>query len=164
MKFFGKRDRPSFLRSCSDLPGAGSVAAVAGAADKRLDVYWVDVEGGAATLLVTPAGESVLIDTGYPGDRDADRVNKAVTELAGLQKIDHLIITHFHRDHYGGLDDIVKRVPVGTLYERGPESAPEKDADARRDARLPARPRWTSGCASSRATSSASSRPRARPA
>ena len=104
----------------------GGVAA-AGAADKKLDVYWVDVEGGAATLLVTPAGETVLWDTGYPGDRDADRVKKAVTELAGLQKIDHLIITHFHPDHYGALKDIVKRVPVGTLYERATDLATDKD-------------------------------------
>ncbi len=109
--------------------------AAAGAADKKLDVYWVDVEGGAATLLVTPAGETVLLDTGYPGDRDADRVKKAVTELAGLQKIDHLIITHFHQDHYGALKDIIKRVPVGTLYERMWSGA-RQGADARRDARL----------------------------
>jgi competence protein ComEC len=99
----------------------------AGAADKKLDVYWVDVEGGAATLLVTPAGETVLWDTGYPGDRDADRVKKAVTEFAGLSKIDHLIITHFHQDHYGALKDIIKRVPVGTLYERDVDKAPDKE-------------------------------------
>jgi competence protein ComEC len=128
MKFRDKTIAPMFsaglaVASCL---AQGGVAA-AGAADKKLDVYWVDVEGGAATLLVTPAGETVLFDTGYPGDRDADRVKKAVTELAGLQKIDHLIITHFHPDHYGGLKDILKRVPVGNLYERAAESAPDKD-------------------------------------
>src|SRR5215213_3687279 len=102
-------------------------AAVAGVADKKLEVYWVDVEGGAATLLVTPAGETVLFDTGYPGDRDADRVKKAVTDLAGLGRIDHLVVTHFHADHFGGLADIVKRLPVGTVYERDLSAAPEKE-------------------------------------
>ena len=92
------------------------------------------------------------MDTGYPGDRDADRVKKAVTELAGLQKIDHLVITHFHSDHYGALEDIVKRVPVGTLYERALSARPTR---SKTHAEMPAvqgRPRWTSACASSRAT------------
>jgi competence protein ComEC len=105
----------------------GPSGAQAGVADKKLDVYWVDVEGGAATLFVTPAGETVLIDTGYPGDRDADRIGKAVTDLAGLKKIDHLIITHFHNDHYGALQDIVKRVPIGTLYTRDLSKAPDQE-------------------------------------
>ena len=99
----------------------------AGVTDKKLDIYWVDVEGGAATLFVTPAGETVLVDTGYPGDRDADRIGKTVKELAGLSQIDHLIISHFHNDHYGALMDIIKRVPVGTLYERDVAAAPEKE-------------------------------------
>ena len=67
-----------------------------------LDVYWVDVEGGAATVVVTPAGESILVDTGNPGTRDAGRIHKVATQVAGLKKIDHLITTHFHGDHYGG--------------------------------------------------------------
>jgi competence protein ComEC len=106
---------------------AGGGQARAGAADKKLDIYWVDVEGGAATLFVTPAGETILIDTGYPGDRDADRVGRAVKDLAGLQKIDHLIITHFHNDHYGALQDILKRVPIGTLYTRDITKAPDDE-------------------------------------
>jgi len=105
---------------------AGGAVAWAGAADKRLDVYWVDVEGGAATLIVTPAGESVLFDTGYPGDRDAERIRKAV-ESAGLKQIDHLIITHFHIDHFGAIPDIVKRVPIGTIYSRDFQSAAETE-------------------------------------
>jgi competence protein ComEC len=105
--------------------------AAAGPADKKLDVYWVDVEGGAATLFVTPAGETVLVDTGYPGGRDAPRVHKAVTELAALKKIDHLVITHFHGDHYGALPEILALVPVGRLYERDPQGAPDKEKGAK---------------------------------
>ena len=78
---------------------------LAGPADKRLDMYWIDVEGGAATLLVTPAGETVLIDTGNPGRRDPDRIVKALTKSPGMKQIDHLIITHYHGDHFGGATD-----------------------------------------------------------
>jgi competence protein ComEC len=99
--------------------------ALAGAADKKLDLYWVDVEGGAATLVVTPAGESVLFDTGYPGDRDAERIRKAVIDTAGLKQIDYLVITHFHVDHFGGIPDIVKRLPIGAIYSRDFASAAE---------------------------------------
>src|SRR5690242_3451430 len=62
--------------------------------ERRLDVYWIDTEGGSSVLLVTPARESVLIDSGYPGDRDADRVKKAC-DAAGVKKIDHMLVTHF---------------------------------------------------------------------
>src|SRR5712692_1183289 len=65
-----------------------------------LDIYFTDTEGGAGTLIVTPAGESILIDCGNPGTRDADRIHAAV-KAAGLKAIDHLIITHWHTDHYG---------------------------------------------------------------
>jgi competence protein ComEC len=93
--------------------------AAAGPADGRLDLYWVDVEGGAATLLVTPAGETVLVDTGNPGRRDADRIVKAVTEVAGMKQIDHLIITHYHGDHFGGSLTLVDQLPVRNLYDNG---------------------------------------------
>jgi competence protein ComEC len=98
--------------------------ALAGAADKRLEVYWVDVEGGAATLLVTPAGESVLIDTGSPGDRDARRIHEIATRQAGLTRLDHVIVTHFHTDHYGGLSVLAKLMPVGTLHDHDLATAP----------------------------------------
>src|SRR5436190_16123753 len=76
--------------------------ASAGEKDGRFDIYWIDVEGGAATLMVTPKGESVLIDTGYPGPRDTGRVVEVATRVAGLKQIDHVIITHYHIDHFGG--------------------------------------------------------------
>src|SRR5688500_16916060 len=94
-----------------------------------LDLYWVDVEGGAATLIVTPAGESVLIDTGMPGERDPTRIVKAARD-AGLKQIDHLIITHFHIDHFGGAADIAKELPIATLYDLGiPENNPDNPRD-----------------------------------
>jgi competence protein ComEC len=92
---------------------------LAGPADKRLDVFWIDVEGGASTLIVTPAGETVLIDTGNPGRRDPDRIVKAVTEVAGMKQIDHLIITHYHGDHFGGALTLVEQLPVRNLYDNG---------------------------------------------
>lgn len=93
--------------------------AVGGPGDKRLDLYWIDVEGGAATLLVTPAGETVLIDTGNPGRRDPDRIVKTVTEVAGMKQIDHLVITHYHGDHFGGALTLVEQLPVHNLYDNG---------------------------------------------
>ncbi|MEC7566549.1 MAG: MBL fold metallo-hydrolase [Planctomycetota bacterium] len=87
--------------------------------DGHLDVYWIDVEGGAATLLVTPRGESVLIDTGNPGIRDPQRIFKVVTEQARLTRIDHLITTHYHRDHYGGAAELSRLIPIGTVWDNG---------------------------------------------
>src|ERR1700747_585368 len=77
-------------------------------ASHQLKVYFVDVEGGQATLFVTPAGQSLLIDTGWPGNngRDADRII-AVPKDAGINKIDYVLITHFHDDHVGGLPELV---------------------------------------------------------
>jgi competence protein ComEC len=114
------------------LVSVGLLAGQGGAApaDKRLDVYWVDVEGGAATLLVTPAGESVLIDTGSAGERDSKRIVEVATQQAGLKKLDHVVITHFHTDHYGGLADLAKLIPVGTLHDHDITTAPpEKGQD-----------------------------------
>jgi competence protein ComEC len=86
---------------------------------RNLDIYWVDVEGGAATLIVSPSGESLLIDTGYAvGDRDAKRIY-AATQLAGLQQIDHLVISHFHADHVGGLAALAKMIPIARFYDHG---------------------------------------------
>ena len=81
---------------------------------KPLNIYVVDVEGGNATLFVTPSGESVLIDSGNvpPGaTRDADRIMAAAHD-AGITQIDHLITTHYHGDHVGGLPELASRIPV----------------------------------------------------
>jgi len=90
------------------------------AAQKTLRVYFVDVEGGQATLFVTPAGESLLIDTGWDGNngRDADRV-VAAAKSAGLTKIDYVLITHFHEDHVGGAPQLAARIPIETFIDHG---------------------------------------------
>jgi beta-lactamase superfamily II metal-dependent hydrolase len=89
-------------------------------ADGQLKIAFIDVEGGAATLIVTPLGESVLIDTGWEREdgRDALRIREAAQAL-GARRIDHLITTHWHLDHYGGLAHLAKLMPVGRFYDRG---------------------------------------------
>jgi len=91
----------------------------AGSKDGHFDIYWIDVEGGAATLMVTPRDQSILIDTGNPGLRDPNRIAKVATKVAGLKRIDHLIITHYHRDHYGGAETLSKLLPIGTVHDNG---------------------------------------------
>jgi competence protein ComEC len=91
----------------------------AGLADRTLDIYWNDVEGGGATLIVTPTGESILIDSGNPGGRDSARIHKTAAEVAGLRKIDHYVTTHFHRDHFGGAPRLAELIPIGQVYDYG---------------------------------------------
>src|SRR5262249_40243945 len=84
--------------------------------EKTLRVYFVDVEGGQATLFVTPGGESLLVDTGWPGNngRDADRIVAAAKD-AGISKIDYVLITHYHDDHVGGAPQLAAKIPIGTF-------------------------------------------------
>src|SRR6266852_7136311 len=89
------------------------------AAPKSLDIYFIDVEGGAATLIVTPLGESLLIDSGNPGERDAGRIAHVALEVAGLKQIDHYLTTHWHRDHVGGIPNLAKLIPVKNFYDHG---------------------------------------------
>ena len=87
---------------------------------ETLRIYAIDVEGGQSTLLVSPSGESLLVDAGWPGNngRDADRIQAAMKD-AGITRIDHLLITHFHVDHVGGVPNLVARVPVGEFLDHG---------------------------------------------
>lgn len=99
-----------------------------------LDIYVTDVEGGNATLFVTPAGESVLIDTGNANGavRDAGRIMDAVRD-AGLTQIDHLILSHYHGDHFGGMAELSKQIPIKEFIDHGPNVQPGAGADWERD-------------------------------
>jgi beta-lactamase superfamily II metal-dependent hydrolase len=99
--------------------------------DKTLDIYVVDVEGGNATLFVTPSGESLLIDTGNGGAaarRDADRIMAAVKD-AGLRQIDHLVTTHYHGDHIGAMGEVAGRIPIRHFIDHGPSVQPNANID-----------------------------------
>src|SRR5688500_14527869 len=98
---------------------------------KTFDIYVVDVEGGNATLFVSPSGESLLMDTGNGGaaaTRDADRIMAAVKD-AGLTQIDHLITTHWHGDHFGAMAELAARIPIRHYIDHGPsvQSQPASD-------------------------------------
>jgi len=96
---------------------------------KTLDLYFVDVEGGQATLMVTPKGESLLVDAGWPGQngRDAGRI-MAAAEKAGVKQIDYLLVTHYHMDHVGGVAELATRFPVKTLIVHGENTETDKGA------------------------------------
>ncbi len=93
---------------------------VAAQGAKTLDIYFIDVEGGQATLVVSPSGQTLLIDTGYAGNsgRDANRI-AAAAKAAGVKKVDTLLLTHFHPDHAGGVSNLLERLPVATFLDYG---------------------------------------------
>lgn len=120
---------PRSLRLLAACAGfCAAVSANAGVTDGKLDIYWTDVEGGGSTLIVTPAGESVLIDSGSPGGRDAGRIHHVAADIAGLRKIDHYVTTHFHLDHYGGAAELAALMPIGQVYDNGlPRADPDNN-------------------------------------
>lgn len=95
-----------------------------------LDLFWIDVEGGASTLIVTPGGRSVLMDAGFGGfdDRDASRIARVVREEAGLKRLDYVLISHFHGDHAGGLAALSRQVEIGSFIDHG--DSVEKESGA----------------------------------
>src|SRR5581483_5842906 len=111
-------------------------AGVALAAAKTLDIYFIDVEGGQSTLIVTPGRQSLLVDTGFAATsfadtttnrgRDAKRILAAARD-AGVSRIDYLLTTHFHADHDGGVVEFVKQLPIATFVDHG---TPDENVDS----------------------------------
>jgi competence protein ComEC len=98
----------------------GALSGAHGQSARTFDIYVIDVEGGEATLFVSPTGESLLVDAGWPGfdGRDADRIRAAARD-AGITQIDHLAITHYHADHVGGTAQLAARLPIRHFVDRG---------------------------------------------
>ena len=110
---------------------AGAIAVVGAQSRSTLDMYLIDVEGGNATLFVTPSGQSLLIDTGNGGAaaaRDADRITAAARD-AGVTKLDYLITTHYHGDHFGAMAEVAAKLPVDTFIDHGPNVQPNAATD-----------------------------------
>ena len=107
------------LAAAAALPAAGN-----------LQIYAIDVEGGQATLFVTPTGDSMLVDTGWstPDHRDAQRIVEAC-KAAGVHKIDYLVITHYHADHVGGVQGLAKLIPIVHFVDHGEQTEKGKDAE-----------------------------------
>lgn len=112
---------PSLALSLVVLTLASAYPAATPAAAKPLQIYFIDVEGGQSTLIVSPSGQSLLIDAGWPGyeGRDADRII-AATHQAGIQQLDYVLITHYHRDHVGGVPQLADGIKIGTFLDHGP--------------------------------------------
>lgn len=111
--------------SAAPLAQAAAPSSNPPAGNQSLQIYFVDVEGGQATLFITPTGQSLLIDTGWPGNngRDADRI-VAAAKQAGLRSIDYVLITHFHTDHVGGAEQLAARFPIKTFIDHGENREP----------------------------------------
>jgi competence protein ComEC len=106
--------------------GTGGAPPVSG---DPLTIYWIDVEGGAATLLIAPNGEIVVVDAGNPGERDAQRIANVLVGELQADHIDHMIVTHYHGDHVGGVAMLAGLLPITQYYDHGPTVQPGNTFD-----------------------------------
>jgi beta-lactamase superfamily II metal-dependent hydrolase len=123
--------RKAWARAVKVALCVGAVAMVGAQGRSTLDMYLIDVEGGNATLFVTPGGQSLLIDTGNGGaaaTRDADRIAAAAKD-AGVTKLDYLITTHYHGDHFGAMAEVATKLPIETFIDHGPNVQPNAATD-----------------------------------
>ena len=104
---------------------AAAVGSAQSKPSKTLDIYFIDTEGGHSTLYVAPTGESLLMDTGSPGGRDVARIMDVI-QAAGVKQIDHLILTHYHGDHVGGLEELATKIPIAHFIDHGATSEPKE--------------------------------------
>src|ERR1035438_8914575 len=97
-------------------------------AAQELRVYAIDVEGGKATLYISPSGQSMLVDAGYQGskNRDAGRIY-AAAKAAGVAQIDYLVITHYHGEHIGGVPQLSVKTPIRNFVHNGKKFGTVKD-------------------------------------
>ena len=104
-----------------------SVSIAPRALARPLEIYFIDVEGGQSTLIVSPSGQSMLIDTGWRGfeGRDADRIVQAA-KAAHVKQIDYLLITHYHRDHVGGVPQLADQMKILNFLDHGPNTEDSK--------------------------------------
>jgi len=104
--------------------------AVSAQAAKNLEIFFIDTEGGQATLVVSPSGQAMLIDTGYAGygGRDANRIAEAA-KLTHVKRINVLFITHYHKDHAGGVKNLFEVLPVESVWDHGPGVADDKSIE-----------------------------------
>jgi beta-lactamase superfamily II metal-dependent hydrolase len=126
----GKVIRAAASVVCLVVASLGASVSTYGAG-KSLQIYFIDTEGGQATLIVSPTGQSMLVDTGWPGfdSRDADRI-VAAAKSAGVSEITYVVITHYHRDHVGGVPQLLSKIKVGTFIDHGPN---REDSDVTRE-------------------------------
>lgn len=115
-----RKTRPFFVAAAFLLPIAVAPTQGQAPGPKTLDIYFIDTEGGQATLFVSPSGESLLFDTGTadPAKAQADRISAAIKE-AGVQQLDHVIVSHYHGDHVGNATELATRLPIRNWYDHG---------------------------------------------
>jgi len=128
---FGNPKSADMIKTTIVALGLALVVVGTATAARTLDIYFIDVEGGQSTLIVTPAGQSLLVDTGYPdlNGRDPDRIMAAAKD-AHIRRIDYLVITHFHEDHDGGAAELARRLPIAAFVDYGSPIQTEPDVVA----------------------------------